>query len=73
MTDNVTPLPVVRVERHEALTPAAMLDTIQRIYKLVHVPTSQTPHKRAGDHFAADFEAIRKMCRPFCITAEDQR
>jgi hypothetical protein len=36
----------------------AALDSIWRI---VHTPTSATPHRNAATHYAADFEAIRKI------------
>ena len=33
--------------------------------RIVRTPTSDTPHRKAGDHYAADFEAIRKLTAPY--------
>lgn len=37
---------------------------LERIWKIVHTPSSATNHKGATDHFMADFEAIRKIIKP---------
>lgn len=38
---------------------------LAKIWEVVHTPTSQTAHRRANDHYAADFEDIRKIIKPF--------
>lgn len=36
-------------------------DALDAIWKIVHTPTRDTPHRKAQDHFQADFDAIRKI------------
>lgn len=38
---------------------------LEDIWRIVHTPTKKTPHKGAGDHYAADFDAIRRRIQPF--------
>jgi hypothetical protein len=40
----------------------AALAALGEIWKIVHTPTKNTKHKGASDHFAADFDAIRRIC-----------
>jgi hypothetical protein len=34
---------------------------LEEIWALVHVPTKHTAHRKADEHYAADFDAIRKI------------
>lgn len=40
---------------------AALLE----IWKIVHTPTKDTGHRLPNSHFGADFDAIRKIIKPF--------
>lgn len=41
--------------------------TLANIWRVVHTPSSKTAHKGAGDHYAADFDTIRNLIRPFVV------
>ncbi len=38
---------------------------LEEIWAIVHIPTKKTNHKEAGDHYASDFDKIRKLIKPF--------
>lgn len=38
---------------------------LEKIWQIVHTPTSKTPHRIAIDHYAADFAEIRATIKPF--------
>lgn len=36
-------------------------EALDAIWKIVHTPTSATVHRKAQDHYQADFDAIRAI------------
>lgn len=44
----------------------AMCDALNEIWKICHRPSTDHPKGRhAYTHFMADFDEIRKLCKPF--------
>jgi hypothetical protein len=38
-------------------------EALQEIWRIVHTPTKNTTHRRPSDHYASDFDEIRKIIR----------
>ena len=49
-----------------------LLAALREIDRIIRTPTSGTAHKGANDHFAADFEQIRKICAPYVSVITQQ-
>lgn len=45
---------------------------LERIWKLVHTPTSKTRYSGASQHFQADFDEIRKIVGEALASASSQ-
>lgn len=43
------------------------------IWKIVHTPTKDTGHRSPNSHFGADFDAIRKIIKPFVGDDDEKR
>jgi hypothetical protein len=46
-----------------ASDPKDLCGALQEIWKIVHTPTKKTGYRFANDHYAADFDAIRKIIK----------
>jgi len=42
---------------------------LNEIWKLVHIPTKESPYRSARDHYAADFDKIRKIIKQARVEA----
>ncbi len=50
-----------KVSEEDELNIGDLVLALEEIYQIVHVPTRDTKHKHANDHYGADFDKIRKI------------